>query len=287
MPGPANSGPIPVDGWEIPAEIPRLAQADPATRIWWEALAHEDVDEAFRAGLLTLREALVRDPAAGRRMADRRLAGLERASRGLPDSGLARARLARKAALVRALVHSLAGSPAQAGAAGGGWTSPTLRTERRQMQSPIARLWEAGVLDDAETAAAGCLRRVVEGLTRPLLTRARAPDALPGGGPAAAGRILDLLPQEVAWEHARIYLPWTREVRGWTRRPPYRPLDLVLDVVVWDRGLDGARRRHHCSLPTARRDVKAALALYARHAGLARMDRDRSSEAPHQRAQCL
>ncbi|CCG07660.1 hypothetical protein [Pararhodospirillum photometricum] len=255
---------------------PCLADADPVLRRWWQRVVREDLDDAFLATVLTLVEALRRTPAEAQRLGQKRLAGYHRAAALAPSTGQARSRLERKAAVIDALLrHAPAplALPADEG--------PTPQTVvRRGAAAPITWLRDQGRLDDAEALAALRLRRVIEGLTRPLMARVSHLDGVPGAAEASGpGRVLDLLPGELALEHSRLYLPWAAEVNGWARRPPYRPLPLILDVVVYDRGLDAVRRRHHCSADTAFADLKAGLALYARRAGLGRFSPRRPLDA--------
>ncbi len=247
-----------------------LQYADPRTRAWWAAVLREDLDEAFSLNLLTLRDDLLRRRSGAVARARTRLEGLRKAAKALPAGGLARTRLERKAELVAALEGEL-----DKGGMFSDDSGPTPETAvRRRNGDPIRSLYESGVLDDAEAQAAMRLRKVFESVAAPVMTRTSRWDGVPGAGhPSGSGQRTELLGAELAAEHAATYLPWTRTVAGWTRRGRYRPLDLILDVVVMELAIEPARRKHGCRASTAKADVKEALALYAKMVGLGRYGR--------------
>jgi hypothetical protein len=255
-------------------DCPPLEGANARTQAWLNTLRGEDLDEAFLDNLLVLRETLRSRPAEGRREARRRLEGLAAMAARVPAGGATARRIGTKGRLIQDLLDEKWGRaemPVQ--------DAGTAETRvRRQGGDPIARMLAAGRIDDAQAEAARRLRRVVEGIMRPVMAHSPRIDGVHGvSGASGAGRLVDLMPGELAWEHSRLYLPWSREVASWTRRGGYRPVDLVLDVVVMDLGLDAARRKHRCALDTAQRDLGDALTLYAKRAGVGRYRRQTAS----------
>jgi hypothetical protein len=256
------------------SQSPRASTQDWLASLAPDDLALDDLDEAFLDNLGVLREALSCDPLEGLREIRRRLDGIKAMAKRLPADSPALCRLAAKAKALEALLAAGKRTKGQ-GPLPGDRGTPATRV-RLSNHDPVAHLAEVGFLDDAHLAAAHRLRRVVEEVTRPVMARAPRLDGMHGMSRASgAGRVMDMMPGEIAVEHARHYLPWAREVGEWVRRGRYRPLDLVMDVVIMEVGLEVARRKHHCALETARLDVREALALYAKRLGLGRYRRGR------------